>query len=228
MRAFFASQFLGVVPNSAITVIIAVCAGLFLFPTPMLAQATHFLNEGSVTKTYGMGPNMLSAISLPAGDAGDKKERLLSTGRWIGAISGGTMGFLQITWSATGVSGIHGSFGENLLTGIPSMLVGAYVGSRSTEWATRKIMQGNPKPGEAALKGLFYGAIDGAITFTASMVPLIIIGYYTETIHFNRIEEPVLPWLLVTAVGGGVLYGGMFGVLAGAAYGPCLSLYMKF
>ena len=157
-----------------------------------------------------------------------REERCLRMGQWIGAISGAAMGFLHIYWSATGVSGIHGSLGENLMTGIPSILVGGYVGLRTTEWATKKIMQGNPDTGKAAFRGLVYGALDGAITLTASMAPLLIMGYYTETIRFNRIKHPVIPWLIVTACTGGIIYGGTFGSLAGVVYGSGISLYMRF
>ena len=110
-----------------------------------------------------MASTLATAILLSntASDESISKEnRCLQTARWIGAISGSTMGFLHIYWSATGVSGIHGPFWKNLATGIPSALVGAYVGAKATEWTTRQIMKGNPKPAKAILKGAAYGTIE--------------------------------------------------------------------
>jgi len=122
-----------------------------------------------------------------------------------------------IYWRATGVSGTHGPMWKNLLTGIPSSIVGAYVGCKTTEWATRQI-----------LKGALYGAIDGTVTLTASMIPLLIIGHYTETIHFNFSNEMIVFKLLGSAIAGGLVYGGTFGAIVGGVSGPCISFYMKF
>jgi len=157
-----------------------------------------------------------------------REERCLQTGRWLGTIFGSTMGVMQIFWSATGVSGIHGSFGENLVTGIPSAVIGGYVGKRTTEWATRQIMKGKPKPFKAAFRGALYGAVDGTITLASSMIPLLLIGYYMETIHFNLNRDMIVLKLLGASVLGGALYGGTFGAVVGVVYGPCISLYMKF
>ena len=175
----------------------------------------------------GHATTIFPSITIPD-ETSSRKDRCLQTGRWIGGISGSAMGFLHIYWGATGVSGIHGSFGQNLATGIPSSIVGAYVGVKTTEWITKKIMTGNPKPRRAALKGIAYGAINGAAILTASMVPLLIIGHYTDTIHFNLSEDLIMLKLLGASAAGGTLYGGMIGATAGAVYGPFISLYMKF
>ncbi|MFC1485818.1 hypothetical protein ACFL55_02190 [Candidatus Latescibacterota bacterium] len=157
-----------------------------------------------------------------------REQRCLSTARWIGALSGSFMGVAQLCWSATGVSGVHGSFGKNLLTGIPSIIVGSYVGTRTTEWMTRKIMEGNPKPGNAALKGALYGAVNGTVILTASLIPLLIVGHYTETIHFNISDDMIVLKLIGASAAGGMVYGGTFGLLAGSVYGPCISMYMRY
>lgn len=143
-------------------------------------------------------------------------------------MSGSTMGFAHIYWRATGVSGIHGPFWKSLVTGIPSAVAGAYVGARSTEWMTRRIMEGSPKPGRAALKGAAYGAIDGAIVLTASVMPLLIIGHYMDTIDFNFDDDMILLKIIGAAAVGGILYGGIIGSTVGVVYGPCVSVYMKF
>jgi len=161
-----------------------------------------------------------------------RRDRCLQAGRWIGAVSGGMMGVAHIYWSATGVSGIHGPFWKNLVTGIPSVVIGGYIGAKATEWTTERIMKGNPSPGRAVLKGAAWGAVDGAVTFTASLVPLLLMGYCMDTIHFNNMDgmggDACIPKILGIAVIGGTLYGGTFGAAVGAVYGPCLSLYMRF
>jgi uncharacterized membrane protein len=135
---------------------------------------------------------------------------------------------MHVYWSATGVSGTHGSFHSNLTTGVPSAVIGAYVGAKATEWATRQIMKGNPKPGRALLKGMFYGATAGTITLTAGFVPLLLTGHYTETIHFNFSDDLIILKLLGASALGGMVYGGTIGAVVGAVGGPSVSLYMKF
>ncbi len=178
-----------------------------------------------------MAPRPATTIlqySTANNDHGSGEDRCIRTGQWIGAISGSAMGLACIYWRATGVSGVHGPFWKSLVTGIPSAIIGSYVGAKTTKWTIRRIMEGNPKPGRAALKGAAYGAIDGAIILTASMVPLLIIGHYTDTIHFNMSNDLIILKLLGASAMGGTLYGGMIGATVGAVYGPCISLYMKF
>jgi len=157
-----------------------------------------------------------------------KYNKCLKTGRVLGVVGGGTMGLAHIYWSATNMSGVHGPLWKNIVTGIPSSLIGGYVGYKTSEWATKQILKGNPKPGKAILKGALYGSIDGAITFTASMVPLLVIGQYMETIQFNFDSDAILFKVIGTAILGGMGYGGFFGVTIGIIYGPSLSIYMKF
>ena len=140
-------------------------------------------------------------------DPGSGEDRCIRTGQWIGAISGSTMGLACIYWRATGVSGVHGPFWKSLVTGIPSAIIGSYVGAKTTKWTIRRIMKGNPKPGRAALKGAAFGAIDGAIILTASMAPLLIIGHYTDTIHFNMSDDLIILKLLGASAMGGYCTG---------------------
>jgi hypothetical protein len=126
------------------------------------------------------------------------------------------------------MSGVHGPLWKNIVTGVPSSVIGGYVGYKTSEWATKQILKGNPRPAKAMLKGALYGGINGAITFTASMVPLIIIGHYMETIDFNFESDAMILNLIGISILGGIVYGGFFGITIGIIYGPSLSIYMDF
>ena len=204
---------------------------IFLFPFIVNAQSIFSQNSDSTGDKYFMAPRPATTIlqsNITHTESGYREDQCIRTGQWIGAISGSAMGLACIYWRATGVSGVHGPFWKSLVTGIPSAIIGSYVGAKTTKWITMRIMKGNPKPGRAALKGAAYGAIDGAIILTASMAPLLIIGHYTDTIHFNLSDDLIILKLLGASAMGGTLYGGMFGATVGAVYGPCISLYMKF
>ncbi len=157
-----------------------------------------------------------------------KFNKSLKTGRILGVIGGGTMGLAHIYWSATGMTDSNEPLWKNVVTGIPSSLIRGYVGYKTSEWATKQILKGNPKPGKAILKGALYGGIGGAITLTASLLPLFIIGDYMETIQFNFESDEVIFGLIGTTVLGGIGYGGIFGATIGILYGPTISIYMKF
>lgn len=201
-----------------------------LFVT-LKAQTVHHSSCGMGTQSslaMGLAPSVLLPGNLK-NNASGKEANCLKAGRWIGALSGSTMGILQIYWSATGMSGIYGPFWKNLVTGVPSAIIGAYVGANTTEWVTRQIMKGHPKPGLAILKGAAYGAVDGAIILAVSFVPLLITGHYMGTIHFNKIGNRwVALKLIKMSIIGGALYGGTIGAGVGAIYGPCISFYMRF
>ena len=174
--------------------------GMFLFSPVFVffvaANAQAAFGAGSTGDGCSMVPDPATAAlfsNIMPDESSSREDRCLRTARWIGAMSGSTMGFAHIYWRATGVSGIHGPFWKSLVTGIPSAVAGAYVGARSTEWMTRRIMEGSPKPGRAALKGAAYGAIDGAIVLTASVMPLLIIGHYMDTIDFSVIKIEQAP-----------------------------------
>ena len=208
----------------------------------MIAERTAlvflFITVCSLHSTVAPAIAGLPSSSIPAslGSPADPKavanhtreSRCLKAGRWGGALAGGTFGLLHISWSAAGVSGIHGPLWKNILTGAPSSIIGGYVGMRTTEWATRQILKGRPEPGRAALKGMMYGAIDGAITLAASSAPLLIMGHYLETIHFNFSDDLIVLKLLGASALGGALYGGILGAAIGAISGPGISLYMEF
>ncbi len=78
------------------------------------------------------------------------------------------------------------------------------------------------------MKGALYGAMHGTVVLTASMVPLLVIGHYMETIQFNFDGDDILLKVIGAAVLGGIGYGGTFGATIGIIYGPSLSIYMKF
>ena len=157
-----------------------------------------------------------------------KYDQCLKTGRILSVVAGSTMGIAQIYWSATNMSGVHGPLWKNVITGIPSSIIGGYVGYSTSEWITSRFLDGSPKPGVAVLKGALYGAIHGTVVLTASMVPLLVIGHYMETIHFNFDGDAILFKVIGSAVLGGIVYGGTIGATFGIIYGPSLSIYMKF
>jgi len=157
-----------------------------------------------------------------------KYNKCLKTGRVLGVVGGGTMGLAHIYWSATNMTNTSEPLWKNVVTGVPSSLIGGYVGYKTTEWATKQILKGNPKVGKALLKGALYGGIDGAITFTASLLPLFILGEYMGTIEFNFDSDEMFLGLIGSTILGGIGYGGTFGATIGIVYGPTLSIYMKF
>ena len=152
-----------------------------------------------------------------------KKKRCLKVGRWVGAISGSAIGLLHFYWLSMDES----LSWKTAATGIPAIVVSAYVGMRATEWATKQIMKGKPKPWKAALKGAMYGAIDGAIILTVSHVPFFITGHYLGTADFSFSDDLIILKIVGASILGGALYGGTCGAVVGAVCGPCISLYMR-
>ena len=158
-----------------------------------------------------------------------KEQKALAYARYIGMAGGGFMGCMQLYWSATGMSGVHGTFFENVVTATPSIMLGGYVGSKMTVWMTQKLIDGKTTPLNGIWKGAMYGAIDGAVTFTSAIMPLLVIGNYIGTIKFNeRNADLILLQLIGASIGGGIGYGGTFGLMFGTVYGPGVSIYMGF
>jgi len=164
----------------------------------------------------------------PNNNIDQRYNNCIKIGHALGVVGGGTMGLAHIYWSATTMSDESEPLWKNFVTGVPSSIIGGYVGYRTSEWATKQILKGNPKPGKALLKGALYGGIDGAITFTASLLPLFIIGDYMNTIEINFDSDEVFLGLIGSTILGGIGYGGTFGATIGIIYGPSLSIYMKF
>lgn len=81
----------------------------------------------------------------------------------------------------------------------------------------------------AFFRGIFYEAIAGIATGAAEMAPLMLTGYYMETIQFNDLSGPAKP-LRVAAMGlaGGAMYGGAWGLMLGTVYGPGVTLYLAY
>ncbi len=172
--------------------------------------------------------SFLFSQNITPGDFSNRYNNCMKFGRTLGMVGGGTMGLAHIYWSATNMTSTSEPLWKNVVTGIPSSMIGGYVGYKTSVWATKQILKGNPKPGKAILKGALYGGLGGAITFTASVVPLFVIGHYMETIQFNYDSDEMILGLLGSSILGGIGYGGSFGVAIGMAYGPSLSIYMKF
>ena len=194
-----------------------------------IAMADEFsdgLNNGNYhgyISANALSTSILSTDMKPEANT-FKKKRCLKVGRLAGAISGSAIGLLHFYW----LSVDEGLSWKVAATGIPATVASAYVGMRSTEWATKQIMKGKPKPLKAALKGAMYGAIDGAIILTASYVPFLITGYYLGTVDFNFSDDLIILKIVGVSILGGALYGGTFGAVVGGISGPCISVYMKF
>ncbi|MBN2541912.1 hypothetical protein JXI42_03520 [bacterium] len=211
---------------------------LVLLPILLLIMASSLFSQVNLTLDLNMTcnkqlfiPRLAAAQAQPdirLDDFNIRRDRCLMAGKWIGGLAGSTIGIMHLTFAATGASGIHGSFAQNLLTAVPSIAFGSYIGVKMNEWTTKQILKGEPKLLKAFLKGVGYGALDGAVILSASIVPLFIVAYYLDTIHFNFDTGKALFGIIGTGILGGIGYGGMYGIMIGGIYGPCISLYMKF
>ena len=117
---------------------------------------------------------------------------------------------------------------NTLLLTIPIAAVGAASGALAGRWIADTVLKHQPAPLFALLEGawlgLFAGAFVGSITFTANFAlafPLLEVpdGYW------GRFEYPQA---LGMAVVSGSVWGGIFGMMVGAAVLPIVSLIMNF
>lgn len=187
-------------------------------------RLSPFRGSGAIHPTFTAVKNAAPEENT----ASCREQRCLTAGKWVGVAAGSFMGVAHICWTMYDVSGIHGSFGKNIATAVPSAFVGGYVGSKTTPWMTKQIMRGNPGRGRAALRGAGYGALNGAIILSSSMIPLFLMGHALDTIHFNTSEEMIELKLIGISVLGGIAFGGMYGAIIGTAYGTGISLYMRY
>lgn len=158
-----------------------------------------------------------------------RENQCLRTGQWIGLFTGAGLGILHTYWSIKYTPDKNIPIWKHLVAGIPATLISSYVGSKTMRWATDRIMAGKPKPLFAVFKGAFYGAIAGTIILASNYIPLFVASHYLGTIHFNKIHGRYQVLKLIgISILGSVAYGGTFGAIAGAVYGPCISLYLKF
>ncbi len=151
-------------------------------------------------------------------------NRCLRTGRIVGALAGGTPGAAVLWFGTQGE--MEGPYWKTLVTGIPGALCGAWVGARGTEWLTRKLLHARRGILGSALRGAYWGFLDGALTGIAATVPILGIGHLTGAIEFNR--KIGLLEVVGLAAAGGALYGGIYGTTAGFVIGPGISIYMDF
>ena len=202
---------------------------LTVFSHSAPAQTSHDLNNSLLLSNYFSAQE--SRFFWPGNNLNSfnvKERNCIQTGRIIGALAGSTMGALTIYCRAKGISGVRGPVWKSYVTGIPSIMIGSYVGSRMSEWTTKRIIKGNPNVGKGFLKGGAYGALDGAITLISSLIPLFLVGHYTDTIKINTEGSSAILNILEMSVLGGAGYGGIFGAGIGAAYGTGISLYLRF
>jgi hypothetical protein len=171
----------------------------------------------------------LLAVALTTVGAGAqqtaREEQCLRTARLVGALGGSTVGLITL-YAGTFLDDIEGPYWKTLAIGVPTTVVGVWVGIRGTEWATRKLLAGRDKVPGAAGRGLLYGLLDGALIGSASFVTALTIGHLTGGIEFN--DDPGLLEVMGMGLLGGVLFGGLDGATVGVVCGPCISLYMDF
>lgn len=187
---------------------------------PSVSQAQQSGISGMMHGTSG-----LSLFQSASANQVTRESRCLQTGRVFGAVAGSSMGLFVLYQGIKG-DDIRGPFWRTLAVSIPTTIVGAWVGMRGTEWATRRIMKTEPGIGESALRGMLYGALDGALIGTAGFVTLFTIAYLTDAITFNK-DMGILGTIGMATLGGAV-FGGMTGASVGLVYGPGISIYMKF
>ena len=171
---------------------------------------------------------LATAMSLKSASSGEENGRLQSvqaTARWMGALTGFSISALHLYWMIRD----DGATWRVLATAIPPILISTYVGMVATEWATNRILSGDPPPGKASLKGALYGAIDGTVILLASYLPLFLLGHYLDTIHFNTIQGNFMELKIIgVTLVGSIAYGGTIGLVTGAVAGPVMSVYLKF
>ena len=167
---------------------------------------------------------ILGAASVDAQPA-DREDQCLRTARLVGGISGSTIGLITL-YAGTFLDDIEGPYWKTLAIGVPTTVVGVWVGMRGTEWMTRKLLAGRDKVPGAAVKGFLYGLLDGALIGSAGFLTALTLGHITGGIEFN--DDPGLLEVMGMSILGGIAYGGTFGATVGLVYGPCISLYMEF
>ena len=160
------------------------------FTSSLLAQMSYNLYGCSATNQFSAPYHSRPMLFKNAESPFSRKENnCIKTGQILGIAAGSFMGTMTMYWKATGESGVHGPFWKSVVTAIPSILVGSYVGSKTSEWATKRMIKGHPNVAMALLKGAGYGALQGAVIFTASLVPLFIVGHYLGT--YQKISPKV-------------------------------------
>jgi hypothetical protein len=157
-----------------------------------------------------------------------RKHRCLQVAHWLGAIAGCAIGLLHLYWLAVDAAAAGEPIWKVLVTAVPATLISAYVGSKTTAWAARRTIAGNPTLWQAGLKGLLFGAIDGAAILTVSYIPFFIAGHYLGILHFNLLgEEWLIPKLVGASIMGGMLYGGLVGAMVGVTGGLVVGFYIR-
>ena len=171
---------------------------------------------------------MLGAIGLPL--VADEPEQELA--EWVRTgmtITSAGIGLAAGSAIAIGFSldAIDTPLSNMLLLTIPVAAAGAASGALAGRWIADTVLKHQPSPLfsviEGAGLGLIAGAFVGAITFSTNFAiafPLLEVseGYW---------GEPPIPMVAMAVVAGGV-WGGIFGVMAGAIALPIVSLIMNF
>ena len=197
--------------------------------TPVLGQLSYNLHKvPGISQDTQQSSSHSLLFPKSSSEFSNKEINCIRTGQIIGMAAGSLMGTMTMYWKATGESGVHGPFWQSVVTGVPSILIGSYVGNKTSEWATKQMINGQPNIAKALLKGAGYGALQGAIIFTSSLIPLFIVGHYLGVIDFAMSGPPAIFKIMGLTLIGGAGYGGIFGLMGGAALGPSFSLYLNF
>lgn len=171
---------------------------------------------------------MLSALWLPvAGEMTDAEKAeairigMTIAGAGLGLAAGSAIGL------GFSLDAIETPLSDTLLLTIPVAAVGAATGALAGRWMADVALRHQPSPlfsiVEGAGLGLVAGAFVGGITFSLNFA-----------IAFPILEVPEGYWgfdylpAIGMAVVAGSFWGGFFGLIAGAASVPIISLLMGF
>jgi len=171
---------------------------------------------------------LLAIPVLPAiGQPTDRQAEVVRTGITIAGAAAGLAAGVSIGL-AFSVDAIDTPLSNTLLLTIPVAAIGAATGALAGRWMADVVLRHQPSPLFAILEGaglgLVSGAIVGGIVFPLNFViahPLLEVpeGYW------GRFGYPQAIGMAVLA---GAFWGGFFGLIAGAAVLPVVSLIMDF
>lgn len=172
---------------------------------------------------------MLAALWLPVlgQDVDVEKAEVVRTGMTlVGAAAGLTAGSLiGISFST---DAIDTPLSDALSLTIPVAAAGAAAGALAGRWIANVVLRHQPSPLFAIIEGAGLGLVSGA--FVGGIVfPLnFVIAYPLLEVpegYWGRFDYPQTLGMAVLA---GAFWGGFFGLLAGAAVLPVVSLIMNF
>jgi hypothetical protein len=174
---------------------------------------------------------ILLTLSIPTspllGAEPDDRSEFVRTGMTVvGAALGlGAGTAIALNFSA---DAIDTPLSNTLLLAIPVAAAGAAAGALAGHWIADVALRHQPSPLFAIIEGAGLGLVSGA--FVGGIVfPLnFVIAYRLLEVpegYWGRFDYPQTVGMAVLA---GAVWGGLFGMLAGAVAIPLISLYMRF